>query len=165
MRGGFVGSLSGALTVAAHGIGGGMAPSQSSVVLLVLACSAVGALVSATRARRHDLLFLVGALAAGQALGHATLSVGAGAHHGLQLGPAMLAAHAVAAVVTAVLVRAGGRGCQLAVASLRSILPTPFAPVPAPALPARPVPAARRQLRRWLLVGARLGTRGPPILV
>jgi hypothetical protein len=164
MRGGFVGSMSGAVTVAAHAAGGGMTPSQSSVVLLVLACSAVGALVSAIRVRRHDLVFLVAALAVGQALGHATLSVGAGAHHGLQLGPAMLTAHAVAAVAAAVLVRAGGRGCEIAVASLRSILPAPFTPVPAPALPVRPLPVLPRQLRRWLLVGARLGTRGPPVL-
>ncbi|MGW5076391.1 hypothetical protein [Rhodococcus sp. NPDC004095] len=163
MRGGFAGSVSGTVAVAAHAMGGGAAPSESAVVLLVLACAAVGALVSAARVRTHELPFLAAALTVGQVVGHAALMVGAGAHHGTQFTPAMLTAHAVAVSVSAVLIRGGGRGCARAVASLRAILPAPFATVPVDVPRTPSAPPYRPRLERWLLVGARLGIRGPPL--
>jgi len=163
MRGGFVGALSAAVAVAAHAMGGGAAPTESAAVLLVLACGAVGALASTARVRTAELPFLVGALTAGQAVGHAALTAGAPAHHGMQLSPAMLTAHAVAVVVCALAVRGGRRGCALAAASLHRILPAPFVPLPVAMPIGRRVTAYRPRFARRILVGARVGRRGPPL--
>ncbi|MFF0816163.1 hypothetical protein ACFYVR_13575 [Rhodococcus sp. NPDC003318] len=165
MRGGFVGSLSGAVAVAAHASGGGAAPSCSAAVLLLLACTAVGALVSAARPPTRELPFLIAALIAGQATGHAALTVGAASHHGTQPTPTMLTAHAVAVAVAAVLIRGGGRGLAVAASRVRGVLPAPFTAVPVEVPGSPTVPAHRPEFERWLLVGARLGTRGPPALV
>lgn len=163
MRGAFVGSISGAVSVAAHAMGGGAAPTEGSVVLLLLGCAAVGALVSSVRMDRHEMLCLAAALTLGQAIGHTTLAVGASHHHGLQLTPAMIAAHAVAVAVSAVLIRGGARGYTLAVSALVRILPVLFAALPVDSPVAVGVPAYRPKTARWLLVGASIGTRGPPL--
>lgn len=162
MRGAFAGSISAAVSVAAHAAGNGMAPTESSVVLLVLGCAAVGAVSATPRADRHATWFLAASLALGQAIGHITLSVGAVHHDGLQLSPAMMAAHAVAIAVAAVLILAGERGCALAVSALTRALPLPFAPLPVVASTAVGIPTCRPTLARWLLVGSSIGTRGPP---
>ncbi|TQF74349.1 hypothetical protein FK531_05340 [Rhodococcus spelaei] len=163
MRGAFVGSLSGAVSVAAHAMGGGTVPAESSMVLLVLGCAAVGAVVASARIASHTVLFLAGALTLGQVIGHTTLALGAAHRHGLALSPAMVAMHALAVVVSAVLIRAGERGCASAVSALRRILPALFAAIPVVAPIAAVVPEYRPRVARRLLVGSSVGTRGPPL--
>jgi hypothetical protein len=162
MRGAFVGSTSGAVSVAAHALGGGTAPAESSVVLLMLGCAAVGAVIASVRVNRHQLLVVAAALALGQAIGHLALEMGAVHLHGPQLGPEMVAAHAAAVAVTAVLIRAGEHGCVCALSALSRRVPTPFAEAPVPAPIAVCVPADSQAPARWLLVGSGTGTRGPP---
>jgi len=161
MRGAFVGSISAAVSVAAHAVGGGTS-ADGSMALLLSGCAAFGAVIASTRIVRYELSFLLLSLTAGQAIGHITLTLGDTHHHGLKVGPTMLAAHAVAAAVSAVLIRASGRGCAIALSALRRIIPAPFRAVPV----AVPVASITRHyspsVARCLLVGSRLGTRGPP---
>ncbi|MGW6374841.1 hypothetical protein ACWFRB_02095 [Rhodococcus sp. NPDC055112] len=162
MRGAFVGSTSGAVSVAAHALGGGTAPAESSVVLLMLGCAAVGAAVASVRVARHQLLFVAAALTLGQAIGHAALAMGAVHLHGPQLSPQMVAAHAAAVAVTAVLIRACERGCVCALSALSRRVPAPFTEVQALVPVAVCVPSDSPTPARWLLVGSGTGTRGPP---
>ncbi|WP_332112623.1 hypothetical protein [Rhodococcus maanshanensis] len=162
MRGAFVGSTSGAVSVAAHALGGGTAPAESSVVLLMLGCAAVGAVIASVRVDRHQLLFVGAALTLGQAIGHIALAMGAVHVHGPQLGPQMVAAHAAAVAVTAVLIRAGERGCVSVLSALSRRVPAPFTEVPVLVPVAVCAPVDSPPLARWLLVGSGTGTRGPP---
>src|SRR5690606_40171557 len=91
VRGAAVGSVSGAVSIAAYGVaGGGMPPSQSAVVLLLAACAGVGAAVAAVTVRDRNWVFLLAALTAGQVVGHTTLTVVDDHAHGLELSPAMI---------------------------------------------------------------------------
>nr|WP_206024599.1 hypothetical protein [Rhodococcus sp. 14C212] len=161
MRGAFVGSTSAAVSVAAHGLAGGGIPSQSSVVLLIAACAAFGAAVSAIRASRL-LPALVLPLGAGQIVGHTVLTLTAEHAHGLGLSPAMLGAHAAALVVSAALIRAAEQGRAAALGVLRRIVAAVLTlpPAHAPLWVATPSHRARLVLR--VLVSAQAGTRGPP---
>ncbi|WP_084436300.1 hypothetical protein [Aldersonia kunmingensis] len=160
LRGAFVGAVSASLAVAAHALGGGR-PTEPSIVILLLGCVAIGAIVANIRAERHELLVLMGALVAAQPVGHTTLSLGADHVHAAAVTPGMLFAHVIAAAACAVLVRGGGRAWAFAVSALARIVPALFA-----ALPVAVVAAARPQyvprFARWVLVGARVGTRAPP---
>ncbi|MDM7491302.1 hypothetical protein QT969_23745 [Rhodococcus sp. CSLK01-03] len=161
LRGAFVGSTSAAVSVAAHGLAGGEIPPQASVVLMVAACAAFGAALSAVRSPR-PLTALVLALTAGQAIGHTVLTLTAEHAHGLGLSPAMLGAHAAALVVSAALIRAAEQGCVAALGVLRHIVAAilTLPPAHAPLWVATPSHRARLVLR--VLVSAQAGTRGPP---
>ncbi|MCL2534314.1 MAG: hypothetical protein FWE39_09120 [Nocardiaceae bacterium] len=166
LRGTFVGSLSGAISIAAHGLGGGTtAPSEEALVLLLAASAVVGAVVASLRGGRNSLLTLAGVLAAGQGIGHLTLTLASEHGHGLHLTPQMLAAHATATVVGAVLVRAAERAVLNAIGSVIRIVVAVLSALPVP------------DIRRWTpTVVGRLdpttsrvarssgGTRGPPAL-
>lgn len=110
VRGGFVGALCGAGTLAAHGIAGGTIPGGAAVVVLVLACAAVG-LIARMRCRQ-TVARLALLLAAGQATGHLLLA--ASCHdHGAAISARMVAAHGVASLVGALLVAAAERLARL----------------------------------------------------
>ncbi|RVW11309.1 hypothetical protein EGT67_02450 [Prescottella agglutinans] len=166
MRGMFVGSLSGAISIAAHGLGGGTAvPSEESIVLLVAASAVVGAAVASVRSRCNPLVLLAAVLAAGQGIGHFTLTLASDHGHGLNLPPQMIAAHAAATAVGAVLVRAAEAALLGVIASVVrvvvAVLSTP--PVPdvrrwTPTVVRRVDPTSSRIAR------AAGGTRGPPTL-
>lgn len=166
LRGMFVGSLSGAISIAAHGLGGGhAAPSEAAIVLLVAAAAVVGAAVASLRTRCNPLLLLVAVLAAGQGIGHVTLTLASDHGHGLNLPPQMLAAHAAATAAGAALVRAAEVALLGVIASVVhvvvAVLSTP--PVPdvrrwTPTVVRRVDPTASRIAR------AAGGTRGPPAL-
>lgn len=166
LRGAFVGGTSGAVSVAAHALGGGsMAPSESAVVLLILACASVGAVVTSIDTRRSPALLLALMLAAGQAIGHATLTIASDHQHGLLLSLPMLAAHIAAVGVCAVLIRGAEHGYVVAastVAAIVAVLLRPWAPEPSP-FTARTRYRAKVVLRQLLTSG--LGTRGPPAFV
>ncbi|TQC46315.1 hypothetical protein EEB14_27105 [Rhodococcus sp. WS4] len=166
VRGSFVGSLSGAVSIAAHGIaGGGMPPSEGSVVLLLAASAAVGASVAAVRVAGREWLFVLSVLAAGQMIGHTTLALASGHGHGLGLSAPMIAAHLAAIAAAAVLVRSAERACLRALAALSRIALTVVAPLQVDTGTWTAIPVYRAKLSLWLLVAAGAGTRGPPALV
>jgi hypothetical protein len=161
LRGASVGTVSAALGVAAHALGGGGDSTESSIVVLLLGCAAIGAIVANIRVARYEFLVLMAALAAGQLVGHTTLMLGADhTSHGL-IPPGMLFAHAAATVLCALLVRGGGRAWAFALSALARIVPAQFTASPVVVIPTvRPAHVPR--LARWLLVGGRVGTRAPP---
>ncbi|QSE92010.1 hypothetical protein JWS13_26905 [Rhodococcus pseudokoreensis] len=166
VRGAVVGSSSGAVSIAAHGMaGGGMPPNEASVVLLLVACAAVGAAVAALRITGRDGLVLVAALATGQLIGHTTLGL-AGEHaHGLGLSTPMIAAHLAAIAVSAALVRGAERACLRALAAVTRIVLAILTPAPVRTATWSATPVYRAKLSLRLLVGSAAGTRGPPALV
>ncbi|MFG1796619.1 hypothetical protein [Nocardia sp. NPDC049149] len=163
VRGAFVGAASGAVSIAAHAVGGGVvAPGGSSISLLIAACAVVGVVVGGRRAR-HRVADVMVLLAVGQAFGHVALTISPGHHHGSHLTSVMLAAHLAAVPVGAVLIR----GAEIAVARAVSaadrtvrVLESGPAPgfVPNSPIPFGPLPAYRR-----LLFSSGSGLRGPPV--
>ncbi|QNG17653.1 hypothetical protein G4H71_06195 [Rhodococcus triatomae] len=164
LRGGLVGSVSGALSIAAHGIGGGHAAAMStnSLALLVAACGAVGAIAGSARTG-HRLLHMAALLLAGQGAGHVSLSLTSGHDPLSSLTPAMTTAHVLAAVVAAAAIAAAERGGRRALARLRRLRPALLV-VASPDETPRSAPDftyhPRVVLR--LLAGSGAGTRGPP---
>ncbi len=158
-RGALVGSAAGAVSLAAHPLGGGTVHlSQASIVQLIGVCAAVG-VVAGSRRGRVGRVELVGLLAAGQGIGHAALTMG---HpHSAHLTPAMLFAHLVAMLCAAVLIRVAEAGLRAAASSVRRAL-------------AALVGALRWQYAPVVLAGSGMsigsgrflsggvGTRGPP---
>ncbi|MBJ7338008.1 hypothetical protein [Mycolicibacterium sp.] len=101
-RGVLVGATSGAVAVAAHGVGGGMHSGTPAIVVLVLCSAAVGALASGDEQR--GLSSVASFLAAGQFFGHHLLVFVSGHSHGQQWSVSMVSAHAAAAIVAAALI-------------------------------------------------------------
>lgn len=163
VRGAAVGSVSGAVSIAAHGVaGGGMPPSQSAVVLLLAACAGVGAAVAAVTVRDRNWLFLLAALTAGQVVGHTTLTVVDDHAHGLELSPAMIAAHLAAVAVSAAVVRAVEGACLHVLGAFTRVMLVLVSVPPAQTVVWSATPVYRATLSLWLLAGAAAGTRGPP---
>ncbi|MFI9503232.1 hypothetical protein [Nocardia sp. NPDC052566] len=160
LRGAFVGSASGAVSVAAHALGGGVvSPTQSSVALLLVACGLVGFAVASIRPR-HGLVEMMAMLAVGQAFGHTALALGHHHHGGITA--IMLGAHLVAIPAGAVLIRGAEVAIGRAVSSVRQVVRA-LNFVPAVAFsPASAILTWHGSIRR-LLVGSGIGTRGPPI--
>ncbi|WP_454793063.1 hypothetical protein [Mycolicibacterium lutetiense] len=101
LRGGLVGVCSVLTATVAHTAAGGMAPTSSPLIMLLLLCAALGAAVGGlnpqTRSARTGLL-IVG-VGAGQLLGHFALAMSGGHHHAASLLTApMVGLHAAAAV-------------------------------------------------------------------
>ena len=161
VRGAAVGSLSGAISIAAHGMaGGGMPPSQSAVVLA--ACAGVGAAVTAIGERDRNSMVLLAALTAGQVIGHTTLTVAGGHPHGLGLSASMIVAHLAAIAVSAAAVRGAEHACLRVLAALTRVVLVIFTPAPVENAVWSATPIYRAKLSLWLLVSAAAGTRGPP---
>ncbi|GAA5069569.1 hypothetical protein [Nocardia callitridis] len=164
VRGGSVGMLSGAVSVAAHGwASNGMAPDSTTLILLAAACALIGALVAGLAPLRDTGSGLVTALFAGQLLGHVSMGLGAGhsGHAGLRLSPTMLMAHVLATAFAALVVlgveAAYRAGTATLTRTLRLRLPAPDVPDRAPL---RTVHHDRVILR--VLAAQLLRTRGPP---
>ncbi|MEV0032509.1 hypothetical protein [Nocardia sp. NPDC050793] len=163
LRGAFVGSASGAVSIAAHALGGGViSPEQSSVALLIGACAAVGVLVGSLRTRA-GLLELMGLLAVGQGVGHTALTLSPGHHHGAHATALMLLAHLAAIPVGALLIRGAEAAIRRAASSVRRAARV-LGAMPVPALPTVALLAARdAAIPRRLLLASGIGTRGPPV--
>ncbi|WP_245673081.1 hypothetical protein [Nocardia lijiangensis] len=163
LRGAFVGSASGAVSVAAHALGGGVvSPEQPSVALLIGACAAVGVLVSSLRLRA-GLLELMGLLAFGQAVGHTALTMSPGHHHGSHATTVMLLAHLAAIPVGALLIRGAEAALAKAASSVRrAVRFVGTMGVPAPPQVVLVAPRAVA-IPRKLLLSSGIGTRGPPV--
>jgi hypothetical protein len=104
VRGVLVGAISGAVAVAAHGLGGGMLPGGPAIVLLVLGSAVVGAasVIPADVQRRLPVVALY--LSAGQLLGHYLLVLASSHPHGSHWSVPMVAAHTLAALGAAALI-------------------------------------------------------------
>ncbi|WP_240772191.1 hypothetical protein [Nocardia sp. CS682] len=163
LRGAFVGSASGAVSIAAHALGGGVvAPGQSSIALLIAACTAVGVAVGARRTR-HGLVEVMALLTIGQAVGHVALTMSPGHHHGAGTTAIMGVAHLLAIPVGALLIRgaeiAVTRGISAANRTARVLSTRPAVPFAvAYTVPIGPLVPARR-----LLFSSGFGLRGPPL--
>ncbi|MFF0633189.1 hypothetical protein ACFYTS_11880 [Nocardia sp. NPDC004151] len=161
LRGAAAGASSGAVAILAHGLGGGASLTDgSALALLLAACTVIGVVASSMRPR-YGLPGTIGMLAAGQAIGHAALSMSPGHHHHSS-SAAMLIAHLVAIPVGALLIRAAEAGLRRAVTGVRRFLLALSAILAPPVRRMRPRPADDRAVARRLLVSPGIGRRGPP---
>lgn len=165
IRGSLAGILCGLLAIAAHGFEGAL-PHSAALTLLLVVSGAVGAAVGSPAGRGR--VRLVAALGAGQFLAHNALMMATVADHSHTTvegsgvaGWTMLAAHAVATVLAALLIAAVervyaavSRAVWSLLAHFESLAPDEDRLVRTPDAPARP-PGA-------LLLGA-ISRRGPPI--
>ena len=169
LRGFCVGALSGAVSIAAHGMGGGdtmagmASPGASGTVLLIAACAVVGSLAASVRAPRHEWLLLAATLSGGQAVGHLMLSMDSMHPSSPNMGLGMLAAHASAVAVSAALIQAAELAYLAAVAVWERVRPPAGAPLPSVGPAFVIVPAVRAATARLLLLASAGGTRGPPL--
>lgn len=162
LRGASVGGLSALITASAHTMGGGMPPSDAAIVLLALACAAVGyatAVAPRLGAPRVQLLVI---LAVAQSIGHLLLTVVDGHHHGPMITQQMFAAHVVAILVGALAIRGAEHGIRRAVTSLCRALPLLTALVVDDNRIAPPLPVYRIPGSTLLLDLSGCGNRGPP---
>lgn len=138
-----------------------MVPSESALILLLVVSAAVGGAVTLMSTRVPTAAVLV----LGQVLGHSVLSIASEHHHGLSLTPMMLATHACASVVCAVLIRGAVLGYGHALSVLRRILPVLGAVLVVPDSSRTPATRYRSNVVLRLLVCSGSGTRGPPLFV
>ncbi|PEG35095.1 hypothetical protein CQY20_23105 [Mycolicibacterium agri] len=163
MRGTAAGLLTATLAVAAHGLAGSAAPTGTSAALLAVLAVTVGSL-AASIARTSDARVLLALLAAGQLAGHLMLSAAGHSHGGdtatVLPAPAMLAAHAMAVVVGALLIAAGDHLCRAVSRVVGSV-----ARVIVPPTPERAVVTicADQPMHSALLLAASMSHRGPPV--
>ena len=161
IRGVATGLLTAALTVAAHGVGGGAVLSGAATVQMAVVAATIGALAAAlTNAGQARVLLVL--LAAGQLLGHVLLAASGHDHAGASASPpvAMLAAHLLAIAAGAILIAAGDRLCRAVSRAVRVVLRSAYPPVVmADAAPRR----ADQPLRSALLIAASVSHRGPPV--
>jgi hypothetical protein len=162
VRGVTTGLLTAALSVAAHGAGGGVLPNGAAMSLLAVLAATAGALAAAIP-HAGSPLRLLSLLAVSQLLGHLLLSAAAGHHHEGSSAPpaaAMLAAHLLAIVAGATLIGVGERLWRTLSRAVRAVVRIGCA------VAARPMAVARRAdqpLRSALLLAASVSHRGPPV--
>lgn len=159
LRGLATASVTATLAVAAHAAAGGGLPSGGAVAELVVLATVIGAVAFTMRANTGALL---GLLAAGQLLGH--LLLGAVGHSHSQGGAptsAMLAAHAAAVLIGALLIAVGEHLCAAVsravrvAASIPRELPCVLTTVTAG--------TADQPLFSELVLAASMSHRGPPV--
>ncbi|MGW8811252.1 hypothetical protein [Gordonia terrae] len=163
LRGAMVGAVSGAAALPAHGLGGGMLPSSSGMVMLVSGCMLLGVLCS--HRAGAGLGMLVGQLAIGQGIGHLLLMAAtAEHHHGATLSASMMSSHLAVAAIA-------GLGLWIAEHLVRVVVASVTRWLAVLVTPVRPTPPRLQSSSTTLLVPRRLllssggGTRGPPALV
>ncbi|MCG7631224.1 hypothetical protein MHN80_02770 [Gordonia McavH-238-E] len=163
LRGVMVGAVSGAAALPAHGLGGGMLPSSSAMVMLVSGCILLGVLCS--HRAGAGLGMLMGQLAIGQGIGHLLLMAATPEHHhGATLSASMLSSHLAVAVIAGLGLWIAEHLVRVVVASVTRWLAVLVTPVPRelsrhqPCRTTLPIP-------RRLLLSSGAGTRGPPALM
>lgn len=157
LRGAAAGLLTAALTLAAHGVGGGAVLAGAATVQLLVVAAVVGGL-AASVSGADDLRVMVCLLGAGQLVGHVVLAAG-GHAHAAPPAAAMVCAHAVAVVVGGLLINTGARLCRV----LSRVLRLVGRPNPLPASVSRlSATAADQPMRSTLLIACSMSYRGPP---
>ena len=163
LRGGAVGSVTAALAVAAHGMAGGGWPDGTALTLLVVVSIGTGAMTAVPR--RSTVL--LPALMGGQTLAHLALSLGnmPGMLHSHSLLPstAMIAFHAAASMVAALLIAAAERLYGPITSIVRAVLAL-LIPLPDGSAVGRvrfsvAVPSVHGTALNWAI-----SRRGPPML-
>lgn len=162
LRGAMTGAVSGGAALAAHGIGGGMVPTDSAPVLLVAGCTAVG--VTGARQAGRRMPVLVAQLGAGQMLGHLVLAMTSQHTHPIALTPAMLFSHLVFAVTVGITLGVAEHLARAALLSVRRwlvLLAHDIGTLPEPVRFA--VSARNPAAPGGLLLSSGSGNRGPPV--
>lgn len=161
LRGGAAALLTGALTLAAHAVGGGGLPSGPAAMQLLLVAATVGA-TAAMLPQTGDARLMALLLAAGQLVGHGILGAAAHHSHAASTPPwLMVAAHLAAVLVGAVLISVGDRLCRTLGRVVRRTLVR--IPPPVSVSPAAAVPDADQPLFSSLVLVSSLSHRGPPV--
>ncbi|WP_040779413.1 hypothetical protein [Nocardia pneumoniae] len=161
LRGAFVGSAAGAVSIAAHALGGGaMSPGAAPIAVLILACAAVGVLVGA-RPHRRGLGEITAMLAIGQTVAHLALTLSAAHQH--DASSVMLGAHLAAIPIGALLIHAAERAVLQAASDIRHTVRILAVGPTAPAGFRSPVIDRALPWPRRLLLGSGSGLRGPPL--
>jgi hypothetical protein len=164
-RGASLAVSAGALTVTAHQLADGGLPDPAMTVLL---SGLFGWTATALARKARGPAATIALLGAAQLVMHLLLTTLAG-HHDMYTMPGteslgMVTAHAVATVVTALLLSRADETLLSLLAALRAILPRLLSPLPVPVAVASLVPA--RTAAPSHLVGVDLrrihGRRGPP---
>ncbi|WP_309234380.1 hypothetical protein [Nocardia sp. XZ_19_385] len=165
LSGALVGSACGAVSIAAHALGGGVVSlGDSSVALLLGACALIGVVVSVLRrsAAAPGLGELVLLLMAGQAVGHTALTLSPCHQQVSHSAGLMLLAHVLAVPVGALLIRAAELGLARAASSVREAVRALHTRPVAPHAPFSIVTVVPALTARRLLISSGIGTRGPP---
>ncbi len=148
------------MSIGAHALGGGpVSLTSASVVLLVAVCALTG---TVTAGMRPGLARLLPMLAVGQAIGHVALAISPEHCHAHLLTPPMLAAHALAIPVGALLIRGAEAALRRVYASVLRVLVALIATVAAPRSHSLVTPAVPPITLRRLLISSGIGRRGPP---
>lgn len=162
VRGAGLAACCATLGVAGHAVAGGDLPPAGPTALLTMVLAGAAVALADRRRGFWSILLVVGAA---QVAMHVLLAALAHDGHSTGLGAAMITFHAVAALVTAVLL-AGAEASVFALAAVLAWLLRLVPPRPLPAVPAV-APAVRprtgppgTELR--LLVRRAYGRRGPP---
>ncbi len=164
LRGAFVGSAAGAVSIAAHALGGGgMSPGASPLATLMAVCAAVGVFVGA-RPHRHGFIEVMATLAIAQAVAHLAATLSTAHHHDAGATTVMLGTHLAAVPLGALLIHAAELAVLRAASEMRRTVRVladgPSAPVDISSLASgRALPRPRR-----LLLSSGSGLRGPPPL-
>ncbi|HEX5113598.1 MAG TPA: hypothetical protein VFW65_00205 [Pseudonocardiaceae bacterium] len=163
-RGVVLAVVSGSLAAAAHGFGGGGVPATGVTVLLTLGVAAIGV---AMANRQCSLSGVLAVLGAAQLASHVLLSIETMNMPVMYQvdGPVMVGAHAVAALVSAVLLAKADAAVFEIIAALARLLPTVLSAPPVPEALEQPAPGAHPNDRAiTVLLRRRSARRGPPLL-
>lgn len=148
------------MAAGAHAAGGASLGRGPALIVVSLVCATVGALCASARLDgRHRMPVVTAALAAAQFASHLTFAF-AGHHHDGGLGPAMVAAHLLAAVLLGAAISLVEYLCVVGASVLCWLRLFAAATSRPPAFRARRAPdvvVARRELLR-----CGLATRAPP---
>ncbi|MBF6326983.1 hypothetical protein IU452_00460 [Nocardia transvalensis] len=165
LRGGSAGSVSGALSVAAHGwASDGMSLQSSTVALLAAGSMIVGALVVGLGPLRSTAIGLVAALVGGQLLGHTSMSVGMMHHAKSVWTPTMVTAHILATVCAAIVILGAEAAYRIGTGVLSRVLPVLLHTPPIPGPPCYRITHRDRVILR-IFAADTFRTRGPPLPV
>ncbi|MGK8486543.1 hypothetical protein [Nocardia asiatica] len=162
LRGAFVGCAAGAVSIAAHALGGGgMSAGASPIATLIAVCAAVGVFAGA-RPHRHGVGEIMATLAIAQAVAHLAATLSTAHHHDAGATSVMLGTHLAAVPLGALLIHAAERAVLRAASELRQTVRVladgPVAPAGSGSLASgRALPQPPRPL-----LSSGSGLRGPP---
>ncbi|MDX8143167.1 hypothetical protein SK854_13650 [Lentzea sp. BCCO 10_0061] len=163
LRGGLLATCAAALTVTAHGVGGGDFPDGA---MTVFATAIIALAATALADRKHSPATVVLALGVAQLFMHLLLNTG-GSHHGSSTASdsaRMALAHVVAGVLLGALL-AKADACLLAfITAVRRSLPRIFPPPAIPrSIPSRPAVTDFVDMLHGVVVLTDASRRGPPL--
>ncbi|SFP88352.1 hypothetical protein SAMN05421810_103728 [Amycolatopsis arida] len=161
MRGTLLAGAAAVLAVTAHAAADGGLPNLSLTLLLT---ALIGWTATALADQARGAPGILAVLGCAQLLMHLVLTELANHHTGTSGGPGMLASHAGATLLTALLLARAEALLLVVAASARRLLPVAWHPAPVPAGPVpRPVPVPTGETPVVSVVLRRVcGRRGPP---